>query len=284
MLSMRGKYQRALRMKLLSSFRMIVVIFTLVCSTSSQAQYYVLYAFLRPQGVIRIYSIVQINRLGLINRVTAIFHPASQSSNPDKNDNPINTLNFDVGSSGQAPVALEVGGINRSAFRYGVPSNTAVLTEYIRSRIPNFQASIYQSNSCDPMFRSLREHLLSHLGIGFDVSRSYPGGSPDSMNLLGIHTSEYPYIDLTVPINQLNPEQILQSPMEELYPVESQEHELSTESHEDASLMAYFTHQGDNGDITLNYIPDFQSFVCIYRGVYYLLMTPVHIFRSLTRQ
>ncbi len=262
-------------MKIFSILNKPILIFTLIFSTSSQAQSYVVYAYLRTQEIIRVFSIVQMERSPVTKKLTALFRPIDKSG-----DHSVNALKItpDV----KIPVILELsGGVHRPLFRHGMQLNAPVLTEYIKH---GNDSRVFRSNDCEPSLKSQRENILSMLGIGFDVDGSYPGGPPQAKNLLGLHSKDYPHVDLSVPINQLNPEKMLQSQMQVLFPLGQQEHAPPAElQFEEGNLMAYFTNQGNIYDFTLQYIPDFKSFVSMFKGAYYIMMTPVNMFESLTR-
>ena len=281
---LRGK-KVLLPMEVPSGFRnpvvIIVLMVSLIFSTSSRGQYYAVYAYLRSQAVVRLFSIVQVHRLPATNRVTALFHPVTQIVRSKKSPRPFTTLGLHTRSDGVVPVTLELNGISRPVFQHGIQSNPPVLTEYIQHGL---YSQVFKSDACIPSLRSERENILSMSGISFDIDGSYPGGAPDSMNLLGLHNEDYPYVDINMAVNQLNPEDMLQSQRLLLYPRDQQERTLSTElQYEEAHLMAYFTNQGDIDNFTLYYIPGFQSFMGILEGVYYIIMTPIHVFGLLTR-
>ena len=269
-------------MKISSSFKICITISIFIFSTSAQTQarYYALFAYLRTQNIIRVFSIAQIQRLPAINRVTVLFHPVLHVNNLKKVTPSFKNPNPNSFPAGKAPVCLELSGINRPMFQHGDQLYNPTLTEYIQHES---SLQIFKSNAVDPALRSQRDYVLNMAGIHFDLDGSYPGGPADSMNLLGLNYKSYPHIDISAPINKLNPEEIIHSDVKTLYPTDQQQWELVNHlQYEEAHLMAYFTNQCDTDAFTLTYVPAFKSYMAVFRGIYCIIMIPVHIFNSLT--
>lgn len=92
---------------------------------------------------------------------------------------------------------------------------------------------------------------------------------------------QYHHIDIPIRGNTLNPEILLESQSQTLYPVQQEGQTAATgQHHEIGHLMAYFTNQDEISNLTLIYVPLYESYVAIIRGIFFIMMTPIHAFNS----